>query len=93
MIHLVVVRVIGGFADTRPDLGSLRISLYSGKISAKLYHYARESLLETYEPERIGFARRLVATTDRIFTLVTKQGVQRLTVLVGFGDAPLFVGG
>src|SRR5262249_17911756 len=27
------------------------------------------------EPERIGFARRLVATTDRAFTLVTKQGV------------------
>ena len=34
-----------------------------------------ESLLDTYETERIGFARRLVATTDRAFTLVTKQGV------------------
>src|SRR5262249_44376013 len=30
---------------------------------------------DTYELERIGFARRLVATTDRGFTLVTKQGV------------------
>jgi hypothetical protein len=29
----------------------------------------------TYEPERIAFARRLVATTDRVFTLVTKRGV------------------
>jgi FAD binding domain len=36
---------------------------------------ARDGLLATYEPERIGFARRLVATTDRGFTLVTKQGV------------------
>jgi hypothetical protein len=35
---------------------------------------ADDSLLATYELERIGFARRLVATTDRVFTLVTKQG-------------------
>jgi hypothetical protein len=34
----------------------------------------RKSLLDTYELERIGFARRLVATTDRVFTLVTAQG-------------------
>jgi hypothetical protein len=32
------------------------------------------SLLDTYEPERIAFARRLVATTDRAFTLVTSPG-------------------
>ena len=35
---------------------------------------ADESLLDTYEPERIGFARRLVATTDRGFTFVTQRG-------------------
>jgi hypothetical protein len=35
---------------------------------------ARERLLETYEQERIPFARRLVATTDSVFTVVTKQG-------------------
>jgi len=35
---------------------------------------AAGSLLDTYEPERIGFARRLVATTDRGFTFVTKRG-------------------
>ncbi len=29
------------------------------------------SLLDSYEPERIAFARRLVATTDRAFTAVT----------------------
>jgi hypothetical protein len=45
------------------------------KLAAVLNGGARESLLETYEPERIAFARRLVATTDRVFTLVTKQGL------------------
>ncbi|HWC65790.1 MAG TPA: FAD-dependent monooxygenase, partial [Thermoanaerobaculia bacterium] len=35
---------------------------------------AREALLATYEPERIAFARRLVATTDRIFSVVTRRG-------------------
>src|SRR5262249_61147727 len=44
------------------------------KLAAVLTGGARESLLDSYEPERIGFARRLVATTDRAFTLVTKQG-------------------
>jgi 2-polyprenyl-6-methoxyphenol hydroxylase-like FAD-dependent oxidoreductase len=44
------------------------------KLAAVLNGGARDSLLATYEPERIGFARRLVATTDRAFTLVTKQG-------------------
>jgi 2-polyprenyl-6-methoxyphenol hydroxylase-like FAD-dependent oxidoreductase len=44
------------------------------KLAAVLSGGAHESLLATYEPERIGFARRLVATTDRVFTLVTKQG-------------------
>jgi 2-polyprenyl-6-methoxyphenol hydroxylase-like FAD-dependent oxidoreductase len=45
------------------------------KLAAVLNDGASDSLLETYELERIGFARRLVATTDRLFTLVTKQGV------------------
>jgi 2-polyprenyl-6-methoxyphenol hydroxylase-like FAD-dependent oxidoreductase len=44
------------------------------KLAAVLNGGARDGLLATYEPERIGFARRLVATTDRGFTLVTKQG-------------------
>jgi 2-polyprenyl-6-methoxyphenol hydroxylase-like FAD-dependent oxidoreductase len=44
------------------------------KLAAVLNGGARDSLLATYEPERIGFAHRLVATTDRAFTLVTKQG-------------------
>ncbi len=44
------------------------------KLAAVLHGHACDSLLETYEPERIGFARRLVATTDRAFTVVTKPG-------------------
>ena len=44
------------------------------KLAAVLNGGAADSLLDTYEPERIGFARRLVATTDRVFTIVTEQG-------------------
>jgi hypothetical protein len=46
----------------------------SWKLAAVLQHRAAAALLETYEPERIAFARRLVATTDRAFTVVTAQG-------------------
>lgn len=35
---------------------------------------AAEDLLESYEPERIAFARRLVATTDQVFTIVSSEG-------------------
>ena len=35
---------------------------------------ASASLLDSYEPERIAFARRLVATTDQAFTGVTSPG-------------------
>jgi 2-polyprenyl-6-methoxyphenol hydroxylase-like FAD-dependent oxidoreductase len=45
------------------------------KLATVLHGAAHVNLLDTYELERIGFARRLVATTDRAFTLVTKQGV------------------
>src|SRR5262245_20148614 len=45
------------------------------KLAAVLNGGAHADLLDTYELERIAFARRLVATTDRIFTLVTKQGM------------------
>lgn len=55
------------------------------KLAAVLRGDARDTLLETYEPERIAFARRLVATTDRAFTVVTKSGhlarVVRTTVV------------
>ena len=44
------------------------------KLATVLNQGAGGSLLDTYEPERIAFARRLVATTDRVFTVVTKRG-------------------
>jgi 2-polyprenyl-6-methoxyphenol hydroxylase-like FAD-dependent oxidoreductase len=43
------------------------------KIHAVLRGRVDESLLETYEPERIAFARRLVTTTDRVFAGVTSS--------------------
>lgn len=44
------------------------------KLAAVLNGRASPALLDTYEPERIAFARRLVSTTDRLFTLVTRTG-------------------
>jgi len=38
------------------------------KLAAALRDPASAGLLDSYEPERIAFARRLVATTDRAFT-------------------------
>lgn len=37
------------------------------KLAAVVDRRANADLLDTYEPERIAFARRLVATTDRVF--------------------------
>jgi len=62
------------------------------KLAAVLRGRANPSLIETYEPERIAFARRLVETTDRAFTQVTSSRPtarfvrQRLAPLL----APLF---
>jgi 2-polyprenyl-6-methoxyphenol hydroxylase-like FAD-dependent oxidoreductase len=44
------------------------------KLAAVLRGESDMTLLDTYEPERIAFARRLVATTDRVFTLATRRG-------------------
>ena len=44
------------------------------KLAAVLAGRAPEKLLDSYEAERIGFARRLVATTDRVFSFVTAEG-------------------
>ncbi len=44
------------------------------KLAAVLQREAGAAILDTYEPERIAFARRLVATTDRGFTIVTRRG-------------------
>ena len=44
------------------------------KLADVLHGRAPASLLDSYEAERRAFARRLVATTDRAFTLVTSRG-------------------
>ena len=44
------------------------------KLAAVLKGDSPTSLLATYEPERIAFARRLVATTDRAFAFVNARG-------------------
>jgi 2-polyprenyl-6-methoxyphenol hydroxylase-like FAD-dependent oxidoreductase len=43
------------------------------KLAAVLHGRADDRILDTYEPERIAFARRLVATTDQAFTGVTSS--------------------
>jgi len=44
------------------------------KLAATLRGRAGSILLDSYEPERIAFARRLVATTDEAFTGATSRG-------------------
>lgn len=59
------------------------------KLAAVLAGRAPESLLATYEVERIAFARRLVATTDRAFSFVTSEG--RLAEWVRTRVAPVVI--
>ena len=55
------------------------------KLAAVVHGRGDATLLDSYEPERIGFARRLVATTDQVFTAATSSSVRarlmRLTVV------------
>jgi 2-polyprenyl-6-methoxyphenol hydroxylase-like FAD-dependent oxidoreductase len=44
------------------------------KIAAVVNRRADPSLLDSYEPERIAFAQRLVATTDTAFVAATSDG-------------------
>jgi 2-polyprenyl-6-methoxyphenol hydroxylase-like FAD-dependent oxidoreductase len=59
------------------------------KLAAVLKNRAPEALLDSYEAERIGFARRLVATTDRVFSFASGQG--RLADVVRTRIAPLAI--
>jgi 2-polyprenyl-6-methoxyphenol hydroxylase-like FAD-dependent oxidoreductase len=59
------------------------------KLAAVLHGQAKASLLDSFEPERIAFARRLVATTDRAFTGVTSSGT--MARLVRLRVAPAVV--
>jgi hypothetical protein len=59
----------------------------SWKLAEVVQGRARPSLLDSYEPERIAFARRLVATTDRAFVVATSSG--RLARFVRMNVVPL----
>jgi 2-polyprenyl-6-methoxyphenol hydroxylase-like FAD-dependent oxidoreductase len=54
------------------------------KLAAVLAGRADASLLDSYEAERIPFARSLVATTDRIFEAVVGKGLLARTVRTVF---------
>jgi 2-polyprenyl-6-methoxyphenol hydroxylase-like FAD-dependent oxidoreductase len=56
------------------------------KLAAVLQGRATPALLDSYEPERMAFARRLVATTDRAFTAVTSP--RPLARLIRVGIVP-----
>lgn len=45
------------------------------KLAAVISGQASPDLLDSYEPERIAFARSLVATTDRAFQMISDQGL------------------
>jgi 2-polyprenyl-6-methoxyphenol hydroxylase-like FAD-dependent oxidoreductase len=59
------------------------------KLAAVIKGEATPRLLDSYEPERIRFARRLVATTDRVFSFVTKRGA--LARFVRMNAVPLLL--
>ena len=59
------------------------------KLAAVAAGRAPDRLLDSYEAERIGFARRLVATTDRAFSFATAQG--RIANVMRTRVAPLLI--
>src|SRR3954452_1285557 len=59
------------------------------KLAAVLKQQAPEELLDSYEAERIAFARKLVKTTDQIFSVATAEG--RIADLIRTRLAPLVI--
>jgi 2-polyprenyl-6-methoxyphenol hydroxylase-like FAD-dependent oxidoreductase len=57
------------------------------KLQSVLKGHAPDALLDSYETERIKFARRLVATTDKVFTFATADG--RLADVIRTRIAPV----
>ncbi len=64
------------------------------KLAAVIAGTAPDALLDSYQAERIGFARRLVATTDRAFSVATGDGLVADIVRTRIAPilAPLVVG-
>jgi 2-polyprenyl-6-methoxyphenol hydroxylase-like FAD-dependent oxidoreductase len=59
------------------------------KLAAAVAGGAGDNLLDSYEAERIGFARRLVATTDRVFSFATAEG--RIADILRTRVAPVLI--
>src|SRR6266849_7063620 len=59
------------------------------KLAAVVTGRAHAALLDSYEPERLAFARRLVASTDRVFSFVTSEG--RIADILRTRVAPLLI--
>ena len=59
------------------------------KLADVIQGHAQPALLDSYEPERMAFARRLVATTDRAFVAATGTG--RLARLVRMRIVPVLL--
>jgi 2-polyprenyl-6-methoxyphenol hydroxylase-like FAD-dependent oxidoreductase len=59
------------------------------KLTAVLNGSATAKLLDSYETERIAFARRLVSTTDKVFSFVTAEG--RIADLLRTRLAPFLI--
>jgi 2-polyprenyl-6-methoxyphenol hydroxylase-like FAD-dependent oxidoreductase len=59
------------------------------KLAAVLKEDAPEELLDSYEAERMAFARKLVKTTDQIFSVATAEG--RIADLIRTRLAPLVI--
>ncbi|MHB1303983.1 MAG: FAD-dependent monooxygenase [Acidiphilium sp.] len=59
------------------------------KLAMVLEGRAPETLLDSYQAERIGFARKLVATTDRLFSFASAEG--RIADLLRTRAAPLLI--
>ncbi len=59
------------------------------KLKAVIAGEAPDALLDSYEEERIAFARRLVSTTDKVFTLATAEG--RIADILRTRIAPIVI--
>jgi len=88
--------LLGDAAHTHSPVGGQGMNTGIGdainlawKLAAVLGGRAPDALLDSYETERIGFARRLVATTDHVFTLATADGA--LADLLRTRVAPILI--
>lgn len=70
------------------NTGILDANNLAWKLAAAVKGKAPDTLLDSYQIERQAFARKLVDTTDRLFTFVTAQG--RFADFVRTRIAPLF---